>query len=83
MKLTDKKTPKQRIDELLDKATGLLKDAATIADEHGVDFYWHGPGYGFGGSYRAAVTDWKPSSCEWEQSDQNKEGEWLSSSDDC
>ena len=44
---------KNKIDELLREASRNLDEAARLAEENGERFYWDGPVYGMGGSYRS------------------------------
>lgn len=79
--LTQQEASRQ-IAEKVEEAKRALAEAEKIADENGVDFYWSGPGYGMGGHYSAKPKDWDSSSCEWNSSTRECEGEqygWDSS----
>lgn len=51
MKTEKQKEAEAKINALLAEADAKLAEAARIADEAGVDFYWSGPDYGMGGYY--------------------------------
>ena len=74
MKTEKQKEAEAKINTLLAEADAKLAEAARIADEAGVDFYWSGPEYGMGGSY---IPDEKAS--EWGESTSG----WQASSNGC
>lgn len=65
---------KTKIDQLLQEANLKLDEAARLAEENGEAFYWDGPTYGMGGSYRS-----EEYLKRWERSDYG----WMASSQSC
>lgn len=65
---------KNKIDELLREASRNLDEAVRLADENGESFYWDGPAYGMGGSYRSEEYNKK-----WDESNHG----WMASSQSC
>ena len=41
----------EKISKIMAKVDKMISEAEVIADEAKVDFSWHGPTYGMGGSY--------------------------------
>jgi hypothetical protein len=80
-----KVTPREKIEKLLEAAREALRQAAEVADAHDVEFRWNGPedSYGFGGRYEPARTWQASGGCEWEESGEDTEARWISSSEDC
>lgn len=58
MKTEKQKEAEAKINALLTEADAKLAEAARIADEAGVDFYWSGPDYGMGGYYTPEGDEW-------------------------
>lgn len=44
----------ETVEYWLKKADEAIENAVILADERGMGFTWNGPGYGMGGTYRAA-----------------------------
>lgn len=53
----------ERIAEILAQVEALLAEAAKVADDAGVTFYWDGPTYGMGGWYESNEWQSSNSSC--------------------
>lgn len=70
MKTEKQKEAEAKINALLAEADAKLVEAAQIADEAGVDFYWSGPDYGMGGYYvpEEKANDWGESTSGWQAS---------------
>ena len=70
MKTEKQKEAEAKIDTLLAEADAKLVEAAQIADEAGVDFYWSGPDYGMGGYYtpEGKTDKWGESTSGWQAS---------------
>lgn len=73
----------KKISEILGKIELLYQEAAQVADESGVDFYWEGPAgtYGAGGHYSP-----KPAQEDWQESSScygNEDYGWQASSNSC
>ncbi len=74
----------------LDQVDELLKEAAIIADENSLEFYWEGPRQSLQ-YYGKGVTipvDEVPYGYGWNESDEDgnhvvQEGTWMASSDKC
>lgn len=75
-----------KIAELIKEAEAKLNEAARIADQVQVDFYFEGMGYGMGGTYHptkegVSRDDWVNS--EYDYDDEWYESGWQSSSSSC
>ena len=70
MKTEKQKEAEAKINALLAEADAKLVEAAQIADEAGVDFYWSGPDYGMGGYYtpEEKTNEWGESTSGWQAS---------------
>lgn len=80
MSENEKKTLKQKRDELVNEARRNIEEAEKLSDELGDGFSWS-LAYGMGGYYKAAGDpDYEDS--DYENSDSSV-GEWVSSSQNC
>ena len=75
MKTEKQKEAETKINALLAEVDAKLAEAAKIADEADVDFYWSGPGYGMGGYYIPE--------CKTDEWGESTSGGWQSSSTLC
>jgi len=79
--ITNEQEANEEIASLILTAQTAIQNATKIADQYGIYFYFEGPGYGMGGTYKGKPPNVNCEEESWETSDEDYG--WTSSSDNC